>query len=140
MSHHENETDHRTDHAHPATETETTPDAQTTDAVTPGDAPDPGQPSDETVELAAEVFEAARTGDTDTLEAYIVAGVDPDLQDGAGDTVLTLAVRHGHAQTVAMLARLGADPDAGEPSARDLARTSGGAEIAAALLEGGPRR
>lgn len=66
-------------------------------------------PSPEMLELAGRMFDAARTGDVDTLEAYIVAGLNPDLQNGKGDTFLTLAAYHDQPAVVEMLIRVGAD-------------------------------
>ncbi len=61
-------------------------------------------------EFATRLFDLARAGDTDTLRAYVEAGVPVDLTNGKGDTLLMLAAYHGHAETVRMLAELGADP------------------------------
>lgn len=84
-------------------------DAQTTDAVTGSADADPAQPSAEMLELAGRLFDAARAGDAETLEAYIVSGLNPDLQNGQGDTFLTLAAYHDQPKTVEMLIRVGAD-------------------------------
>lgn len=81
----------------------------TTDAVSPDAAPEPAQLSPEMLELAGRMFDAARTGDVDTLEAYIVAGLNPDLQNAKGDTFLTLAAYHDQPDTVKMLIDVGAD-------------------------------
>ncbi|MFI7447939.1 ankyrin repeat domain-containing protein [Nonomuraea sp. NPDC049714] len=62
-------------------------------------------------EFATRLFDLARAGETDTLRAYVEAGVPADLTNGKGDTLLMLAAYHGHAATVRMLAELGADPD-----------------------------
>lgn len=84
-------------------------EAETTDALAPSGAPEPGQPSEEMLELAGRMFDAARDGDAETLEAYIVAGLNPDLQNGSGDTFLTLAAYHDQPETVRMLIEVGAD-------------------------------
>ncbi|MDK7870724.1 ankyrin repeat domain-containing protein [Micrococcus luteus] len=140
--------------------------AETTDAVAPSGAPDPGQPSEEMLDLAGRMFDAARTGDVETLEAYIVAGLDPDRQNGSGDTFLTLAADHhqpavvemlvdvgadvekaddrgqrpltcatltGDVESMRLLLAAGADPDAGQPSARQTAEMFGGPESTAVL-------
>ncbi|WSG17113.1 ankyrin repeat domain-containing protein [Nonomuraea sp. NBC_01738] len=61
-------------------------------------------------EFATRMFDLARQGDTMTLRAYVGAGVPVNLSNGKGDTLLMLASYHGHADTVKMLAELGADP------------------------------
>ena len=64
----------------------------------------------ELVELATKVFGLARSGETETLAAYVDAGVPVDLTNEAGDTLLMLAAYHGHAATVRALVERGADP------------------------------
>jgi ankyrin repeat protein len=66
-------------------------------------------PDERLVELAHQMFDLARAGDVDRLEAYVGAGVPVDLTDADGNTLLMLAAYHGSARAVAMLARLGAD-------------------------------
>jgi uncharacterized protein len=66
-------------------------------------------PDEELVELAHQMFDLARAGETDRLEAYVEAGVPVDLTDASGNTLLMLAAYHGHPGTVSMLARRGAD-------------------------------
>ena len=63
------------------------------------------------VELAHQMFDLARDGRADRLDAYVEAGVPVDLTDAAGNTLLMLAAYHGHASTVAVLVRRGADVD-----------------------------
>ena len=70
----------------------------------------------ELVEFATKLFGLARTGQTDTLAAYVDAGVSADLTNDAGDTLLMLAAYHGHAGTVRALLDRGADP--GRPNDR----------------------
>ncbi|MGO4426265.1 ankyrin repeat domain-containing protein [Streptomyces sp. MCAF7] len=65
----------------------------------------------EVLQLAAKVFDLARQGDTDTLAAYVDAGVPANLTDDKGDSLLMLAAYHGHAATVSSLLHRGADPD-----------------------------
>lgn len=73
----------------------------------------PTEPSDDDViALAQRLFDHARNGDTGVLEAYLEAGVPVDLAGATGDTLLMLAAYHGHADTVAMLIRHGADIEA----------------------------
>ena len=71
------------------------------------------QPADdpEVLQLAAKVFNLARQGGSDTLAAYVDAGVPANLCNDKGDTLVMLAAYHGHPQTVAALLERGADPD-----------------------------
>ncbi|MEV0145806.1 MULTISPECIES: ankyrin repeat domain-containing protein [unclassified Nonomuraea] len=69
-------------------------------------------------ELTAKLFDLARRGETETLRAYVEAGVPADLTNGKGDTLLMLAACHGHAETVRMLAGHGADPDRADERGR----------------------
>jgi len=69
------------------------------------------EPSQELLELSAKLFDLARSGDTDTLSAYIDAGVPQNLTNDSGDTLLMLAAYHGHADTVRALLTRGADPN-----------------------------
>ncbi|TXT11258.1 hypothetical protein VHUM_02009 [Vanrija humicola] len=66
----------------------------------------------EALALAGKLFDLARAGSTPDLETYVVAGIPANLTNGAGDTLLMLAAYHGHADTVGMLLRHGADADA----------------------------
>ncbi|ROQ62966.1 hypothetical protein EDD93_5697 [Streptomyces sp. 840.1] len=68
-------------------------------------------PDPEVVELATKVFDLARHGDTDTLAAYVDAGVPVNLTNDRGDSLLMLAAYHGHAPAVTALTGRGADPD-----------------------------
>ncbi|MFC7326977.1 ankyrin repeat domain-containing protein [Marinactinospora rubrisoli] len=65
----------------------------------------------EIIELATKLFDLARRGDTETLDAYVAAGVPPDLTNDRGDTLVMLTAYHGHAGTVARLCERGADVD-----------------------------
>jgi uncharacterized protein len=78
--------------------------------------PDGGVPEEpahdpEVVQLAGRAFDLARRGATDTLAAYVDAGVPADLCDEQGATLLLTAVRHGRTGTAAALLERGADPD-----------------------------
>src|SRR6478609_3052955 len=68
-------------------------------------------PGPELVELAHQMFDLARAGDTERLDAYVDAGVPVNLTDASGNTLLMLAAYHGQAPTVTMLAWRGADVD-----------------------------
>ncbi len=79
-----------------------------------GHAPDPqDEPAHdpEVVQLAGRIFDLARDGGTDTVAAYVDAGVPANLSNDRGDTLVMLAAYYGHAETVAVLLARGADPD-----------------------------
>uniref|UniRef100_A0AAU2VEZ3 Ankyrin repeat domain-containing protein n=1 Tax=Streptomyces sp. NBC_00003 TaxID=2903608 RepID=A0AAU2VEZ3_9ACTN len=65
----------------------------------------------EVLQLAAKVFDLARHGDTDTLAAYVDAGVPVNLTNDRGDSLIMLAAYHGHADTVTALLQRDADPN-----------------------------
>lgn len=65
----------------------------------------------EVLQLAAQVFDLARQGDTAKLAAYVDAGVPANLTNDGGDTLLMLAAYHGHADTVGALLQRGAEAD-----------------------------
>jgi hypothetical protein len=98
------------------------------------------EPGPEMLELAAKVFNLARDGGTDTLAAYVDAGVPANLSNDSGDTLVMLAAYHGHAATVAALLARGADPD--RPNDRGQTPLAGAVfkgerEVIDALLDGG---
>jgi ankyrin repeat protein len=68
-------------------------------------------PDEHLVELAHQMFDLARHGETAQLSAYVEAGVPVDLTDPAGNTLVMLAAYHGHAETVRALTDRGADVD-----------------------------
>jgi ankyrin repeat protein len=68
-------------------------------------------PDDELIAFATRLFGLARGGDTEQLAGYLDAGVDPNLANQKGDTLVMLAAYHGHADTVRALLERGADPD-----------------------------
>ncbi|WP_026553566.1 ankyrin repeat domain-containing protein [Arthrobacter sp. H20] len=68
--------------------------------------------AEQAIELAYQLFDAARTGDAATLGRYLDAGVPATLTNGAGDSLLMLAAYHGHAGIVADLAGRGVDVNA----------------------------
>ncbi|MEV8036922.1 ankyrin repeat domain-containing protein [Streptomyces sp. NPDC002742] len=70
------------------------------------EAPDP-----EVVELATKIFDLARRGETETLAAYVDAGVPADLTNDRGDSLVMLAAYHGHAEAVRALLERGAEAD-----------------------------
>lgn len=73
--------------------------------------PNEEEPSEEMLALWAKLFDLARSGDADTLGAYVDAGVPPNLTNDSGDTLVMLAAYHGHAATVTALLERGADPN-----------------------------
>ena len=74
--------------------------------------PDPNEPGEEIIELAHQLFDWAREGQTERVAAYVDAGAPADLTDPGGNTLLMLAAYHGHATLVRALAERGADVDA----------------------------
>ncbi|MFD5753091.1 ankyrin repeat domain-containing protein [Streptomyces sp. NPDC127033] len=99
------------------------------------EAPDP-----QVIELATKVFDLARTGEAETLAAYVDAGVPANLTNDRGDSLLMLAAYHGHLPTVEALLARGADAarvnDHGQTPLAG-AVFKGEDEIIRALLAGG---
>ncbi|GHF37987.1 hypothetical protein GCM10010218_18900 [Streptomyces mashuensis] len=77
----------------------------------PEPTPETSEPAHdpEVLQLAAKVFDLARHGDTDTLAAYVDAGVPVNLTNDRGDSLVMLAAYHGHPATVTALLERGAD-------------------------------
>ncbi|GAB7031768.1 ankyrin repeat domain-containing protein [Streptomyces sp. NPDC021749] len=65
----------------------------------------------EVLQLASKVFDLARHGDTDTVAAYVDAGVPANLTNDKGDSLVMLAAYHGHPATVEALLQRDADPN-----------------------------
>lgn len=65
--------------------------------------------SDDAIEFAHQLFDAARSGNTDFVVAAVEQGVPVDLTDPSGNTLLMLAAYHGHATLTGALAERGAD-------------------------------
>ncbi|ORA34467.1 ankyrin repeat domain-containing protein [Mycobacterium aquaticum] len=63
----------------------------------------------EVLDLAARIFDYARSGDTASLVAYLDAGVPVDLTNANGDTLVMLAAYHGNESSVGALIARGAD-------------------------------
>jgi len=100
----------------------------------------PQTPDADVIALAGKLFDAARTGETALLAAYLDAGAPANLSNDRGDTLVMLAAYHGHAETVQTLLERGADPD----QANDRGQTplagavfKGEEKVIAALLGGG---
>ncbi|MEV6006495.1 ankyrin repeat domain-containing protein [Streptomyces sp. NPDC051976] len=105
-------------------------------------APDPEKPAHdpEVLQLASQVFDLARQGDTAKLAAYVDAGVPANLTNDRGDTLLMLAAYHGHGETVRALLQRGAEPDrANDKGQTPLAGAvfKGAREVIDALVDGG---
>lgn len=70
----------------------------------------PGRTFDaEVMDLAARIFDMARSGDTTALAAYVDAGVPVNLTNTNGDTLVMLAAYYGHEAAVGALIARGAD-------------------------------
>jgi len=65
----------------------------------------------EVLDLAARLFDWARSGDAAMLAAYVDAGVPVNLTNTNGDTLVMLASYYGHDPAVAALIARGADVD-----------------------------
>ncbi|WP_371614870.1 ankyrin repeat domain-containing protein [Streptomyces sp. NBC_00454] len=68
-------------------------------------------PDEDVIELATKIFDLARQGETETLAAYLDAGVPANLTNDRGDTLVMLAAYHGHAEAVTALLARGAEAD-----------------------------
>ncbi|OSX62705.1 hypothetical protein POSPLADRAFT_1180793 [Postia placenta MAD-698-R-SB12] len=78
--------------------------------TTPAPAPTPEELSQETLDFARSVFNAARKGDPTLLQA-VDAGLPANLTNEQGNTLLMLAAYSGHPALVTGLLARGADPD-----------------------------
>lgn len=56
-------------------------------------------------------MDLAREGRTGELAEFLDHGLQVDVADAGGNTLLMLAAYHGHEETVDMLLERGADPD-----------------------------
>ncbi|MFC5338443.1 ankyrin repeat domain-containing protein [Leucobacter denitrificans] len=65
--------------------------------------------TDDAVEFAHQLFDAAREGNTEFVLTAIDQGVPIDLSDAKGNTLLMLAAYHSHGELVAGLVERGAD-------------------------------
>ena len=62
-------------------------------------------------QLAAQVLDLARHGDSDTIAGHVDGGVSANLANDSGDALVMLAASHGHLATVQALLERGANPD-----------------------------
>jgi ankyrin repeat protein len=85
--------------------------SQTTSSTPSTDPSHPSSLPPAALDLAAKIFDYARTGATPELSQYITAGIPKNLTNASGDTLLMLASYHGHAETAKMLLDAGADPN-----------------------------
>lgn len=90
--------------------------------------------------VVALAMDLAREGSTDQLVEFVEHGLQIDVADAAGNSLLMLAAYHDRADTVQTLLRLGADPD--RRNIRDQSPIAGalfkGAdEVVTALVEAG---
>jgi ankyrin repeat protein len=109
-----------------------------TDAPTPQSDEPAHDP--EVMELAQKIFSLARHGDTDTIKAYVDAGVPANLTNDKGDSLIMLASYYGHAAAVRALLERGADPDkTNDKGQTPLAGAvfKGEYEVVRALVDGG---
>jgi uncharacterized protein len=99
----------------------------------------PAELDDETLAFAHRMFDLARDGDPELLE-QVDAGLPVNLTDAKGNTLLLLAVYHGHEELAIGLVARGADParlnDRGQ-TALVAAAFRGLAGVANALLDAG---
>lgn len=83
-------------------------------------------------------FEAAKSGDVETLHAMIARGANVDARDEHDDTALTWAAVGGHAEAARALLQAGANPDLRQyegATALMLAADRGRLDVVRALVE-----
>ena len=100
--------------------------------------PDPHALDQATLARVRQVFQQARSGDADALEALLAQGLPPNLCNERGDSLLMLACYHGHPDAARVLLEHGADPalmnDAGQAPLHGAA-FKGDLAVATLLLE-----
>lgn len=68
---------------------------------------------EDAIEYAHQLFDAARTGQTEFVTTAVDQGVPVNLSDASGNTMLMLAAYHGYPELVRELIDRGADVDQG---------------------------
>jgi ankyrin repeat protein len=84
----------------------------------------------ETAEFSASIFHLVRTGDAPRLLPLLERGIDPDLRDAHGDSLLMQASEQGQLDVARVLLEFGAAPD--------LANHRGQTALAGAALKDDP--
>ena len=70
------------------------------------------EPTNEQMEaFVAKAFDFARQGDSNSLEIMLNYGLNPNLTNHKGNTLLMLACYHDNFETAQLLLERGADPD-----------------------------
>jgi ankyrin repeat protein len=65
----------------------------------------------ELLSLTSEAFAQARAGNATALEALLACGVPVDIRNERGESLLMVAVAHGHLDMARVLLAMGADPE-----------------------------
>jgi ankyrin repeat protein len=65
----------------------------------------------EALDLAKKLFDLARKGDTETLLAYLSAGIPANMRNSTGDSFIMLASYYNHPDLVEKLLERGGDPN-----------------------------
>jgi len=106
------------------------------------DEPGPPPAMGSVLGLSQRLFDLARAGDLDQLGQYLLAGVQPNLTNDEGDSLLIIASYHGHEPLVRLLLEHGAHPEM--PNAKGQTPLAGvtfkgHVSIARVLVEAGAR-
>lgn len=65
------------------------------------------------LQQASQLFDLVRSGDTQHLQRLFLMGLVPNLLDAQGNSLLMLAVYHGHSDTAKIILKHGGDPELG---------------------------
>lgn len=92
-------------------------------------------------EFVQELFQLARTGDTERLGEFFAMGFSaPNIRDGKGNSLLMLASYNGHCETARLLLTRGGDPELANDRGQiplSGAAFNGDTEMARLLIEHG---